>query len=372
MSQKRLSRREFIKSAAIGVGGLSIGVAAVNNLLLNPTGNLTVGFSGDAPQKLWKWSRSADWWEAKGRTVRCTLCPHECHLYEGDRGFCRNRVVKDGKLYTLTYENPCAVHVDPVEKKPLYHFLPGTKILSLATAGCNLRCLNCQNWDISQSKPEATENSEVTIESIVQYCSTKSLPSIAYTYSEPIAFFEYTKDTSIAARKRGLRNVLVTAGYINENPLRELCQVVDAANVDIKTFDEHTYKKLTGATLEPVLKALKVMKEENVWIEITRLIVPYYSDDLGDIKSMCQWIARELGRDTPLHFSRFHPAYKLQHVPPTSIALLEDSYHIAKAEGLDFVYIGNAATSLGRDTVCPKCLEKVIVREGFANLINGK
>jgi pyruvate formate lyase activating enzyme len=326
---------------------------------------LRVGFPNDAPAELWKWSREADWYEAQGRMVRCVLCPHECILGENDRGFCRARVVKDHKLHTVVYGNPCAVHVDPMEKKPLYHFLPGTPIFSVATAGCNLRCINCQNWEISQSKPEKTNNFDLLPERLVQVTAERNIPSIAYTYSEPMIFYEYVRDTAAIAGERGIRNVLVTAGYIAEKPLRELCRVVDAANVDLKGMNDGFYKKVAGATLNPVLRSLEVMREEGVWLEVTRLIVPTHSDDLDDIRALCRWVARVLGPGTPLHFSRFHPAYKLKGLPPTPLDVLDKAREIALEAGLHFVFVGNTPGHPADDTVCPGCGRAVIERRGY-------
>lgn len=369
-NRNKITRRNFIKNTAIGVGGLGLTAYGLRSILIDNHRFLQIGFPNDASKEIWKWSREAEWWNRSGGMIRCLLCPHECHLRENDRGFCRTRVVKNGKLYTLAYENPCAVNIDPIEKKPLYHFLPGTTILSLATAGCNLRCLNCQNWDISQAKPDDVKNMEVKISEMVDFCVKKNIPSLAYTYSEPIAFYEYTKDASLEGRKKGIKNVLVTAGYINEMPAREIARVVDAANIDIKAFSEYTYKKLTGSRLEPVLTAIKAMKEEGMWIELTRLIVPNYSDDLADIRKMCRWIVETLGPGTPLHFSRFHPDHKLKNIAPTPDEIIERSYEIAMNEGLNFVYIGNMRVERGQSTICPKCKEEVIIRDGYTILKN--
>jgi pyruvate formate lyase activating enzyme len=312
------------------------------------------------------WSREADWWEeAGGRLVRCRLCPHECVLGENDRGFCRTRVVKGGKLHTLAYGNPCAVSVDPIEKKPLHHFLPGSRILSIATAGCNLRCLNCQNWEMSQARPEDLRHRDLLPEALVADALARRSPSLAYTYTEPMIFYEYTRDTARIARERGVRNVLVTAGYVAEEPLRELCQVVDGANVDLKSFEDRFYKRITGATLAPVLRTLEVMREEGVWVEVTRLIVPGYSDDLDDVARMCDWMVRTLGRDVPLHLSRFHPHYQLTHVAPTPAAVLERAYELAREAGLHHVYVGNLPGHASQDTVCPDCGRKVVERVGY-------
>jgi len=351
----------------MGACGLAVGAYAVQDLLGPDSGTrrLRRGFAHDAPPTLWQWAREAAWYEPGNQAVRCTLCPHQCVLGENDRGFCRTRVVKEGRLHTLVYGNPCSVHLDPMEKKPLYHFLPGRPILSLATAGCNLRCLNCQNWEISQARPEETRNYDLPPARLVKHATERRIPAIAYTYSEPIIYYEYTRDAAALAREKGIRNVLVTAGYILEEPLRELCRVVDAANVDLKGFDNDFYKEVTGATLKPVLRSLQVMREEGVWVEVTRLIVPAYSDDLDDIRRMCRWLVAELGPDTPLHFSRFHPAYKLQGLPPTPAEILDQAHQIALDAGLRYVFVGNLPGHPARDTICPHCGRRVIERRGM-------
>jgi len=364
---RSLDRRSFMKRYLMGGCGLALGVHAARDLLSGEgAGGLRVGFRNDAPAELWKWSREADWYEAAGDGVRCLLCPHECILGENDRGFCRTRVVKGGKLHTLAYGNPCAVHVDPIEKKPLHHFLPGSRIFSVATAGCNLRCRNCQNWEISQARPEDTRNHDLMPEELARTTAERGIASIAYTYSEPIVFYEYVRDAAARARELGIRNVLVTAGYISEEPLRELCRVIDAANVDLKSFDDGFYKKVTKATLKPVLRALETLVEEGVWVEVTRLLVPAHSDDRRDLLEMCRWMVRALGPGVPLHLSRFHPAYQLEGLPPTPVETLERAYEIAREAGLHHVYVGNVPGHPGQVTSCPACDREVVVRRGYS------
>ena len=381
---KKLSRRDFIKKSIIGIAGIGIAGYTINNFYVKGNINdFSKSFRNDAPQELWRWSREADYYtRLSDGSVECNLCPHECRIGLNDRGFCRTRVntsknrgnngeSRENKLYTIAYGNPCSVHVDPIEKKPLYHFLPESKIFSIATAGCNLRCLNCQNWSISQFKPEETTNQDLMPESVVQAAIRTGSKSIAYTYSEPIAFYEYTVDTSRLAKKSGLKNVWVTAGYINEKPLREAAKVMDAANVDLKGFNNNFYKKVCEAKLEPVLNTLKILKEEKVWFEVTRLIVPVLSDDLNDIKEMCNWLYKNIGPDHPLHFSRFHPAYKVEHLPPTPIDLLKNARKLAMDSGLNYVYVGNVPGYIdGNTTFCPKCGSVVIKRQGYTILEN--
>ncbi|MBN1156810.1 AmmeMemoRadiSam system radical SAM enzyme [Candidatus Woesearchaeota archaeon] len=345
-------------------------------MILNRFKITDFSFRNDAPRQLWKWSREADYYDSFGNDVHCKLCPHECVLGNNDRGFCRTRVNKDGKLYTIAYGNPCAINIDPIEKKPLFHFLPTTRILSIATAGCNLRCLNCQNWDISQERPEDTRNYDAMPDSVVQEAITQGIPSIAYTYSEPNVWYEYMIDTAKIAKQNGIRNVWVTAGYINQKPLVELCKYVDAGNIDLKAFSDKTYHDLCAGTLKPVLETLRTAVKEGMWVEVTNLVVPNHSDNLEEIREMAKWHKKNLGPDVPLHFSRFHSAYKLTLVSPTPLRTLEEARRIAMDEGLNYVYIGNVPGSEGDNTICPKCSEIVIRREGysvdFMNFENGK
>jgi pyruvate formate lyase activating enzyme len=298
--------------------------------------------------------------------VQCQLCPHFCVNGPGQRGACGVRELRDGQHVTLVYGNPCAVHVDPIEKKPLFHFLPGSRSYSVATAGCNLHCKYCQNWEISQRKPEETYNIDLPPEKLVAEAEGARCHSVAYTYSEPIIFYEYVMDTAPLARERGLRNVLVTAGYINALPQRELCRVVDGANVDLKGFREDFYRDVCSGRLQPVLDALVVFKEEGVWLEVTNLVLPTLNDDLDQVREMCQWMVSNLGADVPLHFSRFHPRYKLKNLPPTPVETLDRVRETALEAGLKYVYIGNVPGHEGESTRCPQCGRVVIGRIGYS------
>ncbi len=367
----RYSRRKFAKHCLMGGCALALSAYTLNDFVgQGKNVGMRVGFRNDAPDELWNWSREAMWYETRGRLIQCTLCPHDCILGENDRGFCRTRVVKEKKLHTVAYGNPCAVHLDPMEKKPLYHFLPGKQILSIATAGCNLRCLNCQNWQISQARPEDVVNHDLPPELLVRRVSENMVPAIAYTYSEPLIYYEYVYDSATLSRQQNIRNVLVTAGYIREKPLRQLCRVIDAVNIDLKGFTDRFYKKITGSTLAPVMQSLKIAKEEGVWVEVTRLLVPTLSDDMEDIRAMCDWLAETLGPDTPLHLSRFHPQYKLEHLPLTPVDTMHRAYETAKYAGLRYVYVGNLPGNPYQDTVCPDCGRHVIRRRGYKILAN--
>ena len=372
MSEKNhISSRKFVKRCLMGGCAFALSAYTLNDFMgQEKNAGMRVGFRNDGPDKLWEWSREAMWYQPSGSFIQCTLCPHACILGENDRGFCRTRVVKDGRLHTLAYGNHCAVHLDPMEKKPLYHFLPGKQILSIATAGCNLRCLNCQNWEISQSRPEDVTNRDLPPELLVSKVAENGIPAIAYTYSEPLIYYEYVFDSAGLARQQNIRNVLVTAGYIEEKPLRQICSVTDAANIDLKGFSDSFYKKVTGSKLEPVKRTLEISKEEGVWVEVTRLVVPGLSYDMDDIKSMCDWMAEALGPDTPLHISRFSPQYKLKHLPPTPVETMHRAYETAKSAGLYYVYVGNLPGNPYQDTICPSCGFHVIRRSGYTIIAN--
>ncbi len=297
--------------------------------------------------------------------VECTLCPRRCRITEGGRGDCRVRTNIGGKLISLAYGNPCAVHVDPVEKKPFFHLLPGSASFSVATAGCNLHCRYCQNWQISQSAPEETSNTALPPEDVVRQALRHGCRSIAYTYSEPVVFYEYTLDTCTLAKDKGLLNLLVTAGYIEQPPLLELCKVAHAANVNIKGMTDDFYKKMSNATLQPVLDAVITMKKQGMWVEITNLIIPTWNDSDADLHALCRWIKTYCGTDTPLHFSKFWPMYKLTDLPPTPVDTLTHDWELAKAEGLKFVYVGNVPGHAGNNTYCPNDGKILIARDGF-------
>ena len=297
--------------------------------------------------------------------TRCLICPNECTLKEGELSDCRNRKVYNGKLYTIAYGNPCAIHIDPIEKKPLYHFLPSSAIFSIATAGCNLACLNCQNWTISQVSPTETRNYDLMPDKVVAAALENNCKSIAYTYSEPVTFYEYVYDTGHLAHAAGLKNVFVSNGFINREPLEKLCTVIDAANIDLKSMDDSVYLKLNAGKLQPILDSLKTFKDNGVWLEITNLVIPSWTDDMDMIKEMCAWLANNGFAETPLHFSRFHPQYKLQKLPATPVSTLESAYSIAKSEGLKYTYIGNAPGNDATDTYCPTCNKILVNRTGY-------
>jgi len=324
-------------------------------------------FKGDAPEKLWKWSHEGFLYtKLSNNKVVCGICPNRCVLAPGDRSVCRSKVNMDGKLYSLTYGNPCSVNTDPIEKKPLFHFKPRIKAFSLATTGCNFRCLNCQNWEISQAKPEEVPYfKELFPEDVVAAARKSQAESIAYTYSEPITFFEYMLDIACLAKEAGLHNIWVSNGYINEKPLVELCKVLDAGSVNIKSFSDDIYRKLNGGRLDPILNTFKTLHAQAVHFEMINLVVPGYTDDEEMVKRMCAWILTNLGPDHPLHFLRFFPRYKLDRLPPSPVSTLTRFRELAIQAGIHYVYVGNVAKHEGNHTFCHNCKSLLIERQGY-------
>jgi pyruvate formate lyase activating enzyme len=310
------------------------------------------------------------------KTIQCVLCPRYCTLKNGMKGFCRVRGPQNGKHYTFVYGNPTAVHVDPIEKKPLFHFLPATSAFSIATAGCNYRCKNCQNWQISQFPPEETYNQYLPPEAVVDEAAGYNCPTIAYTYTEPSVFYEYMLDTSKIAKARGIRNIYHSNGSLNSEPAEEISLYLDGANIDLKGFTQDFYSKIPEGDLGTVCNTIKILKKNHVHVELTNLIVPSYNDDMKMIKEMCQWVRDEVGKDTPIHFSRFSPTYKLKNLPPTPVKTLEEARIIAIKEGLQYIYIGNVPGHEAENTYCPKDGKVLIRRIGYRimenNVVNGK
>lgn len=302
--------------------------------------------------------------------VSCQLCPRECLIPKDETGFCRARKNMKGTLYSLGYAQPCAIHVDPVEKKPFFHVYPKSLSFSIASAGCNLRCMFCQNWQISQVSPLETVNQHAPPEKIVAAAVANGCRSIAYTYTEPTNFYEYMLDVAKIARSKGILNVNHSNGYINQEPLKELCKYLDAANIDLKGFSNEFYSKLCKGELKPVLETIKTLRRSGVWVEITNLIIPSHNDDPVLIRKMCEWIKGEVGMDTPIHFSRFHPLYKLTGIPATPVSTLDKAREIALKAGLQFPYVGNVPGHPGENTYCPKCGRLLIKRVGYTILEN--
>ena len=273
--------------------------------------------------------------------VECRLCPHHCRIANGRTGICHSRRNKDGMLVSEVYGKPCSLAIDPVEKKPLYHFHPGTKCLSVACTGCNFRCLNCQNHDISQVSPSDVGYYELAPSQLVELCLKHRCPGIAYTYTEPLTYLEYVADTARLAHEKGIWNILVSAGYVCQEPLKDLLPYLDAANIDLKSFSDSIYQRICGGHLQPVLDTILAMRDAGVWIELTNLVIPGVNDDMDMIHEMCSWMVENGLADNPLHFSRFFPRFKMQDTEPTPLRTLKKAREIALEVGVRNVYLGN-------------------------------
>lgn len=300
--------------------------------------------------------------------LQCTLCPHDCKLKDGQIGICGVRQNKQGRLFSLVYGRAIAVHIDPIEKKPLFHVLPGSQSFSMSTVGCNFNCKFCQNNDISQvskSNNVANSGTEILPQEIVSLTKKNQCQSIAYTYTEPTVYFEYAYDCCHLAHQEDIINIFVTNGYINPEPLKLVSAYLDAANVDLKSYQEKFYRELVGAKLTPVLESLKLMKKYGIWVEVTTLIIPTKNDSDEELKDIARFIKQELGQETPWHISRFYPQYKLTTLPPTSVETLNHAREIGLSEGLRYVYTGNVPGDEGENTYCYNCGKVILKRYGF-------
>jgi len=306
------------------------------------------------------------WHGLEDSRVQCDVCPRGCKLREGQRGFCYVRAREGGEVVLTTYARSSGFCVDPIEKKPLYHFLPGTSVLSFGTAGCNLSCRFCQNWELSHARETDVLCDTATPETVAREAVRLGCRSVAFTYNDPVIFLEYAVDTARACRSRGLRSVAVTAGYVEPDARAELFGAVDAANVDLKSFREDFYAHLTGGHLEPVLDTLRwIVHQTAVWLEITTLLIPGHNDSDEEVEELARWIAGELGTRVPLHLSAFHPAGRMLDVPPTPLATLERARRIALRAGLRHVYTGNVRDREGGATRCAGCGALLIGRDGY-------
>lgn len=299
------------------------------------------------------------------KVVECLLCDKLCRLGPDQRGDCRVRVNLDGRLVSLVYGKVCAQHIDPIEKKPMFHYLPGSRAYSIATAGCNLHCKYCQNWEISQLDPEEARNIDLPPEKLIEEAQRSKCQSIAYTYTDPIIFYEYVLDSIKLARTAGLGNILVTAGFIRPEPLEKLLPYVDGANVDLKAMSDKFYREVCDGRLQPVLNTIRTLKNGGCITEITNLLVPTLNDETEQIKRLIDWVLNQCGPETPLHFSRFFPTYKLQNLKQTPVQSLKDAYDLARSRGLHYVYVGNVRGGFGENTSCPNCGEVLIERTGY-------
>ncbi len=352
---KRINRRKFLKYSAFFGGGL-----ICSGLL--PKNAISDLFAEGFEPNLYE----ANYYEKLEKGfIKCGICPQECEVGPNGRGFCGVRENRGGKYYLLVHSRPCTINVDPIEKKPLFHYLPGEKAFSIATAGCNIACKFCQNWEISQYRPEKVPYVKATPSEIALMASKKGCKTIAYTYSEPVVFFEYMRDTAVEGNKLGIKSVVITNAFINEKPLLELTKVVGAIKVDFKAYKEDFYKNVCSGELRPVLRAMEIIKKQGVHLEIVHLTIPTLNDTDKEIKEMAKWIKGNLGEFVPLHFTRFYPTYKLKNLPPTPPSTLIRARELAKAEGLKYVYTGNLPGNDGENTYCHKCGKLLIKRLGF-------
>ena len=391
MSRSTLSRRDFLLRTCAGCAGLLAG----GTLLAGPErfarllpGAAPALAAGDPLDELIRRAPRARYWSAstsaecgdchaKGTlaagakpaherlVVRCRLCARGCTMAEGERGMCRARIVANGELKSLVYGRPMAVHVDPIEKKPFFHFLPGAAAYSIATSGCPLRCKFCQNWEISQARPEDYAQAPVPPADLARAAVAREAPVIAFTYNEPTVFTEYLTDVARAGKPLGRRAALVSCGYMNPEPLAEMCSVLDAVKIDLKGFSEPFYRDVCGAELKPVLRSIRQVAKSRTHLEIVNLVVPTLNDSPPMLTELSKWVAGEAGPDVPLHFTRFHPDYQLPNLPPTPVATLERARDIALKQGLRYVYVGNVPGHPGNHTWCPKCGKAVVERDGM-------
>ncbi len=389
MKGESLSRRKFISRSSILIGGAYTALASAASLN-QIYGWISNHLQEDYKKELYKNSPVAKYWISTASKkvncldchssarldgkkefdhgeiiIKCLLCAQGCVIKENERGKCMARVNINGNLKSLVYGRPISIHVDPIEKKPFYHFLPGSQAFSLATAGCPLSCQFCQNWEISQAKPEDYHVKYFSPAEIANSSKSQAIPVIAFTYNEPTVFFEYLTDIAGEAKKKNLRSVLISCGFMNAEPLKELCDLLDAIKIDLKGFSEDFYHKVCSAELKPVLRTIKQISKTKTHLEIVNLVVPTLNDSDKMLNGLCEWITGEVGPDVPIHFTRFHPDYKLLNLPPTPIATLERARNIAMSKGIHYAFVGNVPGHEGNCTYCPSCKKKVVSRTGM-------
>jgi len=351
-----VDRRAFLKLAA----ALPCLAAALPGWLLGPKEAFAL------PNDDWGPPFEARYYQKLGGSaVQCKLCPRECVVAPGNRGYCRVRENRGGTYYSLSHSRLVAAHIDPVEKKPFFHFLPGSLAFSVATPGCNVNCKFCQNWEISQPRPEELRSVHVPPKELAERAKASGCPLLAYTYTEPVVFNEYVVDAAEAGHAVGLRSVVVSNGFIQQEPLKRLCQSVDAIKTDVKAFSEKYYREVVRGELKPVLDTVVTVRKHARWSEIVYLAVPTLNDSDAEFRGLARWIKSEVGADIPVHFTRFHPLYLLTNLPPTPVETLERAKAVADAEGLQYVYVGNVPGHPAENTYCPKCRHLLIERAGF-------
>lgn len=351
-----LDRRDFLKAATACLGALCL------------TGFPASARKGEAQTTLKGFlsPRRSPWFSPlQAGRIQCTLCPKQCSIRPGGRGQCRVRENREGRAYTLAYGNPCLVQMDPVERKPFFHVLPGSWALSVSTAGCPLQCKFCEVWDMALAAPEEVHAHDLPPEKVVEHAKAAGVRSISYAFGEPVAFYEYMADIGALAKQAGFLNLAHTSGYLSPEPLEAIAGLLDAVNIDLKSFDPAFYREMCGAELPPVLETLKRIQAAGIHLEITNLIIPTLNDDLGSIRDMCLWIKNELGPGVPIHFARFYPLYKLANLPPTPVSTLDRARAAALDAGLEYVYVARVTGHEGENTFCPGCGGKVVERMGF-------
>jgi pyruvate formate lyase activating enzyme len=357
-----IKRRNFLKCGFAGLSWMGCQTTYGGYISTNDLHSISKG----------RFTCEAMYFKTTPRGIQCGLCPNNCNVNDIRPGSCRTKYLKNGKLISIAYGNPYFVKTETPEIESLYHFLPGERILAIGTAGCTLTCQYCKVFAVSQKGPEEIAYSEFFPQQVIDYCLKKGIKVIAYTYTEPVAFFEYMLQTSKLARKNGIRNIMVSNGFINESPLRELCQYLDAAIIDVKAFSDSTYQKLTGGSIFPVFNTLKVLKECHVWTEISHLLVPGWTDNFQLLEKMCSWLKENNFSNMPFHFHKFEPAYQLRHLQPTPDAMLEKAQVLASSAGLSYIY----STSIHQQTYCPQCNKAVVERKDnkltVNHLIKGK
>ncbi len=363
MTPDRLDRRDALKLMVSGTAAVAAGAA----LCARPHRAAAAG----APR------REALYYDRLGgNKIRCRVCPKECVVGDRERGFCGVKENQGGRYYTLVYGQCAAVNLDPIEKKPLFHFLPSSAAFSIATAGCNFDCKDCQNWEISQVRPEQVKDPiNLPPDQVVSLAKRYSARSIAYTYSEPVVFYEYMLDTAKAGQAQGIKSIMISNGYIRPEPMKQLAPYLAAIKIDLKSISNSFYKTYCVGEVDPVLDTLKLVHKLGKWLEVVYLVVPTLNDGEGTVRQMCQWVKANLGSEVPLHFSRFIPNYQLKKLPPTPYETLQRCRKIARETGINFVYVGNVPGESNVSTWCPRCGKIVVRRSGFqvleVNLRNG-
>ena len=354
-----LDRRCFLKCAAMAGAACSIDAFAQPLTAILP-------WSGASSQSDSQFVVEAKFYEKlQTKKIKCKLCPRECTVGDRERGYCGVRENRGGTYYSIVHSRVCTAHVDPIEKKPLFHYLPGTLAFSLATAGCNVNCKFCQNWDISQVRPEQVPADYAPPKTVAELAKQYRCPTIAYTYSEPVIFSEYLMDTADAGHAAGVRSVVVSNGYMQQKSLQAAYGKMDAVKIDLKSFSESYYRDVVCGELKPVLDSLVTLRKMAKWTEIVYLVVPTLNDSDSEFRGLARWIKTNMGVDVPVHFTRFHPEYLLKNLPPTPVPTLERAKAIADAEGLHYVYIGNVPGHPAENTYCPKCRKLLVERVGL-------